>query len=344
MSEVLIRTEGRAGRLTLNRPQALNALTPAMVAAIDAALVRWAEDPAVAVVILDGEGPRAFCAGGDVAAIHRHATAGDDGFARAFWRAEYRMNARLAAYGKPVVAFLHGFVMGGGVGLGCHAAHRIVGESARLAMPECAIGLVPDVGGSHLLARAPGRTGEWLGLTGARMGPALAIAADFADRFVPEAAWAGLKAQLAATGDVRAIAAAAAPPPDALPATDWTAPAFAGADVAAIRAALATGTAPAAAAAAAAIDAASPLALAVTLRLVRAARAAPGLAAALVREYRATSHALGHGDFLEGVRAQIIDKDRRPRWRHAGPAAVPEAELAAALAPRPDDLDLEETP
>ena len=170
------------------------------------------------------------------------------------------------------------------------------------------------------------------------MGPALAIAAGFADRFVPEAAWAGLEAHLAATGDVGAIAAAAAPPPDALPATDWTARAFAGADVAAIRAALAAGTAPAAAAAAAAIDAASPLALAVTLRLIRAARAAPGLAAALRRE-TAPPGPLADGDFLEGVRAQIIDKDRRPRWRHAGPAAVPEAEVAAALAPRPDDLD-----
>ncbi|MCL4188524.1 MAG: enoyl-CoA hydratase/isomerase family protein [Rhodobacteraceae bacterium] len=343
MSEVLVRTEGRAGRITLNRPAQLNALTPGMVAAIDAALAGWAADPSVAVVMIDAAGPRAFCAGGDVAVIYHAARAGDTGLARAFWRAEYRMNARIAAYPKPVVTFLHGFVMGGGVGLGCHAAHRILGESTRVAMPECAIGLVPDVGGTHLLARAPGRTGEWLGLAGVRMGPALAIAAGFGDRFVPEAEWERLKARLAADGDAGCIAEAPAPPPDAPPEPGWTAGAFAGAGIAAIRAALSAEAAPAAAAAAAALDAASPLALEVTLRLVRAAREAPGLQPALTREYRATCHALEHGDFLEGVRAQVIDKDRRPRWRHAGPAAVPEGEVAAALSPRPDDLQWEET-
>jgi len=344
MSDLRIRIEGRAGRITLARPGALNALTPGMAEAIDATLARWAGEDAVALVILDAEGPRAFSAGGDVTLLWTAARDGDPGLVRAFWRTEYRLNARLALSPKPVVAFLHGFVMGGGVGLGCHAAHRIAGESVQVAMPECAIGLVPDAGGSHLLARAPGRMGEWLGLTGARMGPALALRAGFADRFVPEAGWPALIGRLAATGDPAAIAAAAAAPPDPLPDLAWVGRAFGAAEVPAIRAALAAETAPAAAAAAAAIDAASPLALAVALRLVRAARAAPGLRPALTREYRATAHALEEGDFLEGVRARIIDRDRRPRWRDASPAAVPAAAVAAALAPRPDDLDWEETP
>jgi hypothetical protein len=156
MSDVLIRTEGRAGRITLNRPKALNALTPAMCRAIDAALIAWRDDPAVALVLIDAEGERAFCAGGDIAEVYRTGIAGDYAMPRDFWRDEYRMNARIDEYPKPVVSFLQGFTMGGGVGLGCHASHRIVGESSRIAMPECTIGLAPDVGGSFILARANG--------------------------------------------------------------------------------------------------------------------------------------------------------------------------------------------
>ncbi|MBK5926672.1 enoyl-CoA hydratase/isomerase family protein, partial [Rhodobaculum claviforme] len=164
-ADVAIRTEGRAGRITLTRPRALNALGHGMVTRIDAALRAWASDPAVAVVILDAEGDRAFCAGGDIAEMHATGSRGDYGPARAFWRDEYRMNARLGAYPKPVVSLMQGFVMGGGVGLGCHVSHRVVGDSTRVAMPECGIGLVPDVGGSALLARAPLGLGRYLGLT-----------------------------------------------------------------------------------------------------------------------------------------------------------------------------------
>jgi enoyl-CoA hydratase len=162
MSDIDIRIEGRAGRITLNRPKALNALTYEMCLAVDAALRAWADDPAVDLVLIDAEG-RAFCAGGDIAEMYATGTAGDFDYGRRFWRDEYRMNARIAEYPKPVVALMQGYTMGGGVGLGCHASHRVVGETSRIAMPECSIGLVPDVGGSLLLRRAPGAFGIWAG-------------------------------------------------------------------------------------------------------------------------------------------------------------------------------------
>jgi enoyl-CoA hydratase/carnithine racemase len=199
--DIAIRKEGRAGRITLARPRALNALTWEMCLAIEAALDGWRDDAEVALLVIDAEGERAFCAGGDVAAVHARAVAGDHDYGRRFWTDEYRMNAKLFNFPRPVASFMQGFVMGGGVGVGGHASHRVVGESAQVAMPECGIGLVPDVGGSLLLARAPGRLGEYLGVTGARMGPGDAIHAGFADYFVPEAAWEALKAELCATGD-----------------------------------------------------------------------------------------------------------------------------------------------
>ncbi|RMD91318.1 MAG: enoyl-CoA hydratase/isomerase family protein, partial [Alphaproteobacteria bacterium] len=164
--EILIRKEGRAGRITLNRPEALNALTWPMVTAIEQALDAWADDDELALIVIDGAGERAFCAGGDIAELYRTGRAGDYDYGRRFWRDEYRMNAKLFHFPKPVVTFLHGFVMGGGVGVGCHGSHRIVCEGSVVAMPECGIGLVPDVGGSLILARAPGRLGEYLGTTG----------------------------------------------------------------------------------------------------------------------------------------------------------------------------------
>jgi len=187
MSDLLLRIEGHAGRATLNRPAALNALTYDMANALEAALDQWRDDPLVQLVVIDAVGPRAFCAGGDIADLYATGKAGDVAFGQRFWADEYRLNAKLSEYPKPIVTLMQGFTMGGGVGVGCHASHRIVGESAQISMPECGIGLVPDVGGSRLLARAPGRMGAYLGLTTARMGPGCAIRAGFADHFVPEA-------------------------------------------------------------------------------------------------------------------------------------------------------------
>ena len=336
MSDIAIRREDRAGRITLTRPQALNALTHPMVQAIAAALRDWADDPSIALVLIDAEGPRAFSAGGDVADVYRSGRRGDFDEGRRFWADEYRMNARIAAFPKPYVALMQGFVMGGGVGVSAHGSHRIVGETTQAAMPECMIGLIPDVGATSLLARAPGRLGEYLGVTGHRMSPADAIHAGFADSYVPEPRWPDLTAALTATGDPAAIAAFAAPAPVAtLPAlTDAIDDAFDAPDLAALTARLETSdwghgilkT----------LRRQCPLSMACTLELVRAARRDPGVAKALAREYRFTSRACSDGEFLEGVRAAVIDKDRTPVWRDAMDTLRPE-EVAAMLAPLGED-------
>ena len=208
MSDIWIRAEGRAGRITLQRPKALNALTYDMVLEIERALDAWRADDAVKLVLIDAKGEKAFCAGGDIAEMYASGTAGNFDYGRQFWRDEYRLNAKLFEYPKPVVSLLQGFTMGGGVGVGCHGSHRIVGESSQIAMPECGIGLVPDVGGSLMLALCPGHLGEYLGITAFRMNAADAIFAGFADHYVPQTNWATLTETLCANGDIKAIEAA----------------------------------------------------------------------------------------------------------------------------------------
>ncbi|MBI1418389.1 MAG: enoyl-CoA hydratase/isomerase family protein [Limimaricola sp.] len=338
MSDVIIRTEGRAGRITLNRPAALNALTWDMLRAFEGAITAWRTDPQVQIVLIDAEG-RAFCAGGDIAEMYATGRRGDADYGRAFWRDEYRLNAALHHYPKPVVSFLQGYTMGGGVGIGCHARHRIVGETSRIAMPECGIGLVPDVGGSLLLARAPGRLGEYLGLTGDRMEAGDAILAGFADHFVPEADWPALAAAMAASGQP-ALPDHAAPPARL---ADWQPDidrAFAAPTLADIR----FDDSPALAHAEKLMRRNSPLSMAAALDIIRAARADPRIETALDHEFRFTFRAVAHSDFIEGIRAAIIDKDRNPRWRHAG-WNLPADDIAAMTAPLgPDSLNLTETP
>jgi enoyl-CoA hydratase/carnithine racemase len=340
--ELIVRQEGKAGILTLNRPKALNALTWEMVTEIHRALDAFAADAGVGVVIFEGAGDRAFCAGGDIADLYRHGTEGDHDYGRRFWREEYRMNARIAEFPKPVVAFLHGFVMGGGVGVACHASCRVAGESAKIAMPECAIGLVPDVGGSLLLARAPGRLGEYLGTTGFRMGPGDAILAGFADRHVPEADWPALKAELAEAGSAAPVdARAVAPPEGKLPAL--RAPIdrhFAGETLGDILGSLRAGAGAFESGTLETLAAFSPLSMACTVEMVRRNRAgAAGIRDALALEFRFTARATETADFLEGIRAALIDRDKAPRWRHA-PGGVGPEEVAAMLAPLESPLAL----
>lgn len=332
MNDLHIRRDRNAGRITLTRPQALNALTHDMANAIHAALDEWQGNPAVRLVIIDAEGDRAFCAGGDIAAVYHGGRAGDHGIGQRFFSDEYRMNAAIRDYPKPIVAFMQGFVMGGGVGIGGHASHRVVGDSTQVAMPESGIGLIPDVGGTWLLAHAPGRIGEYLGLTGARMGAGDAIHARFADLYLPEAEWEAVKDRLADTGNVAELKGRP-PPPASLATRDLSA--YEAETVAEIIAALeAAGDEDSLKP----IRRNSPLSMAATLAMVRAARDDARMQDSLTREYRFTHRATESSDFIEGVRAQIIDKDRNPNWSApADPAAV-----AAMLAPLgPQDLSWE---
>ncbi len=330
MSDIHIRTQGQAGRITLQRPRALNAMTEAMMAAIEQAINAWHDDASVKLVILDATGDKAFCAGGDIADLYAAGRAGDFAFGRRFWRDEYRLNAKLADYPKPIVTFLQGFTMGGGVGIGCHASHRVVGDTSRIAMPECGIGLIPDVGGSLILAQAPGRLGEYLGLTGARMGPGDAIHVGFADHYLPEPAWPDAIATLCDTGDASRLPAKPAPAPTLdQPTIDRF---FAADTLPEIAAALAADLSDFATQALNALQRNSPLSMAATLQLLPRIRAHPTIHEALRQEYRFTWRASEEGDFLEGIRAQIIDKDRRPRWRHSLDTVTAE-EAAAMLAP-----------
>lgn len=327
MDDLTIRTAGRAGRITFTRPKALNALTHAMARAIHDALDNWRDDPAVALVIIDAEGDRAFCAGGDIAAVYHAGRAGDHQVGRDFFRDEYRMNAAIADFPKPIVAFMQGFVMGGGVGVGGHASHRIVGDTTRIAMPESGIGLIPDVGGTWLLGRAPGRIGEYLAMTGGRMTAGDAIHAGFADMYVPEADWPGLIAMLADSGDVTGLRGHPAPAAT-LDRRDLSA--FGGRTLADITAALQEAGDDESLEA---LRRNSPLSMAAGLAMVRAARGDECMQQSLSREYRFTARATAESDFLEGVRAQIIDKDRKPVWRRD----ASDDTLRAMLAPLGDD-------
>ncbi len=341
MQDVTTRIEGRAGIVTLTRPKALNALSHPMSIAIEAALDAWRDDPNVALVIMEAEGEKAFCAGGDIASIYHQARAGDLQPARDFWRDEYRLNVKIAEYQKPVVSFLQGFIMGGGVGLGCHGSHRVVGDTSKVAMPECGIGLIPDVGGSLILARAPGRVGEYLGLTGERLNAADAIFAGFANLYIPETEWPALKAALIETGDATLAeaagrAGAGATLPALLPMLERT---FSAGTISGILERLdeeagrdAGGdNREVAQKAAAAIRRGSPISLAATLEIVRRARGFSSLREAVALEYRFTWRSHEFGDFVEGIRAQLIDKDRTPHWKHRAADAAPPDYVAMML-------------
>jgi enoyl-CoA hydratase len=342
--EVLIRREGRAGRITMNRPQALNALTHAMVGRIWEALLAWRDDPAVKLVLLDGTGERALCAGGDVRSLYDSRHRGSV-HARAFWRDEYRLNALIGRYPKPYVAIQDGIVMGGGIGLSGHARHRIVTERSKLAMPETGIGLIPDVGGTWLLAHAPGEAGVYLGLTGESMGAADAIYARFSDAFVPSAKLDALREGLidGKGGDVAdAIAALAqdAGPSALRERREGIDHVFSGATVECILERLSAMPGAWQQAAVATLAQKSPKSLKLTLAAIRNARHLPSLEQALAVEFRLCTRLFEDGEFPEGVRALIIDKDRKPKWSPARLEEVTAEFVARYLAPLPAGEEL----
>ncbi|MGW6732442.1 enoyl-CoA hydratase/isomerase family protein [Streptomyces sp. NPDC055013] len=326
---VLLHTKGRAAHITLNRPKALNALTHAMVRRIDQALTEWQHDPAVETVVIAGAGERGLCAGGDIRAIHDDARDGDGSATAAFWRDEYHLNARIARYPKPYVAVMDGIVMGGGVGVSAHGAFRVVTERSKVAMPETGIGFVPDVGGTYLLALAPGELGTHLALTGARIGAADALLCGLADHYVPSAALQGFVDDLAEQPVPEALArhVRQAPPGDLAGRREWIDACFSADTVEDIVQRLLAHGDPAAKETAETLLAKSPTALKVTLAALRRARRLGPLERVLDQEYRVSCAALTAPDLVEGIRAQVVDKDRDPRWSPATIVEVTDADV-----------------
>jgi enoyl-CoA hydratase len=320
--DLIVRREGAAGVIRLNRPKALNALTLEMGRGISVALDAFEADPKVALVLLEGAGARGLCAGGDIRGLYDSARAGGD-LGKIFWREEYILNARIASFPKPYVAFMDGIVMGGGVGLSAHSSHRIVTDKTKVGMPEVAVGFFPDVGGSWLLSRAPGELGTYYGLTGITMTGADAVYAHLADVLIASDKWPDLRQALTLApdgADVRAVRAII----DSFASPDVVAPiaaqqplidALFGHDsIEEIVTALAHHPSEFAQAALQSILGNSPTGLKLTLKLLRMARHSASLEQCLAREYAAALEIFVNHDFPEGIRAAVIDKDRNPQW------------------------------
>ena len=322
---VRTRLVGRLGRLTLNRPERINALSLSMIRLAAGALATWAWDDGVDAVLIDGAGPRGLCAGGDIREVYEGLSGGEVPPAR-FWMEEYEMNAMIAHYPKPVVAFMDGIVFGGGVGISAHAQVRVVTERSQVAMPETAIGLSPDVGALYLLARAPGSLGIHCALTGARLDGRAAIHAGLADHLVESAELPALAEQLS-SGSMPEF-----PVPSPTPHGKWIDECYAAGTAEEIVGQLRSSSDGSANAAAETISAMSPTAVKVTLEAVRRA-ATLTVDEVLDQDLRVGSRFLAHPDFAEGIRAQIIDKDRRPRWAPADLSAVERQDVLAFFEP-----------
>lgn len=310
---------GRLGLLTLDRPQALNALTHGMIAGLAERLAEWAADDAIAAVAIRGAGERAFCAGGDIRAVQQAVIAGSDAGARLL-RDEYRLNAAIGAYPKPYVALLHGYVLGGGAGVSVHGRLRLADASLGFGMPETGIGFIPDVGGSHFLSRCPGAFGLYLGLTGARIGLGDALAAGLVTHAVRVEAFDAVIESLARGEGIERYAHK--PPPGALaPHRRRIETIFSAGSVEAILERLDRDGSDFAGETARTLRAKSPTSLKLTYRAIGAARGLD-LRQCLAMEYRVALRVLETHDFREGVRAALVDKDRAPRWNPASLVGV----------------------
>ncbi len=342
-AEVLVAQRGPALFLTLNRPAALNALNRPMVAILHRALFDGAANPDIKRIIIEGAGERAFCAGGDVALLAREGRA-DRVLFEGFFHDEYRLNQAIARLPTPFVAILDGVTMGGGVGLSIHGPYRVATERLLFAMPETGIGLIPDVGGSHALARLPGEIGTWLALTGARLQVADCLYAGIATHFVPTDRLATLGDLLASSDAPEAEILDALhgdPGPSHLPALrDGIDFHFGHDSVEAIVASLDDGDIWAREQAAI-IRRMSPTSCKLALAGLRLGHDA-SIEQALINEYRMVCEIRNGNDFFEGVRAQLIDKDRKPLWSPALLEAVTDAAVARHLqAPESGDLTFE---
>ncbi len=324
--DIFIRKSGYTGHITLDRPEVLNSLTYSMILDIENSLNEWEADENIALVIIDAKGDRAFCAGGDIQILYENGNKKNFAYGQKFWADEYRLNEKIAKYKKPFVAFMQGFTMGGGVGVSCHGSHRIVGETSRIAMPECSIGLVPDVGGSFLLAKLPGNIGTFLGTTGKRMSASDAIYCGFADYFIPEKKWGDLKEKLVTTGNV-----------------DWIKKFQESIQISEIENSFSQISE-------AMVDISceniesrlkhpffekdlsalrfnSPISVAYTIMMLKMEKVQNNISNALDAEYSFTARSQEFGDFQEGIRAAVIDKDRNPVWKHKSLTDVSEEDL-----------------
>ncbi|WP_447723884.1 enoyl-CoA hydratase/isomerase family protein [Sphingomonas koreensis] len=334
--DVLISIEGKVGRIRLNRSKAIHALNTGMCAAILDALTSWRGDTAVEAVMIDHAEGRGFCAGGDIRMI-AESGAGDGSAARDFFRVEYRMNHALFTYAKPIVAFMDGITMGGGVGISQPAKYRVATENTKLAMPETGIGLFPDVGGGWYLSRLPGRTGQYLALTGHRLDGAECLALGLASHYLHSDALEDAKARIVA--DPRAIEAVldelSSPSPDArilahCGAIDRL---FASDKLEDVLAALEADNGEWAAQQLAALGTKSPQTMKVSLKLLLDGKTMPTFEDEMRQEFAVASHVVQRHDFVEGVRALIVDKDNAPKWNPASAEEVSDHLIDQIFAP-----------
>ncbi|WP_442679889.1 enoyl-CoA hydratase/isomerase family protein [Sphingomonas sp. ASY06-1R] len=337
--DVLTLVDGKVGRLRLKRPKALHALTEPMCAAMLDAVAAWRADPAVELILLDHAEGRGFCAGGDVRAVAESGQ-GDGAAARAFFHREYQLNHLLFTSAKPIVSVMDGVVMGGGVGIALPARYRVATERTMFAMPEATIGLYPDVGGGWYLSRLPGRIGQYLALTAARLSGADAVAIGLATHYIPSDRLDAVKAALLA--DPQAAASilddAAIVPPDApiLAQQAQIDRLFAAEALEDILAALDADDSDWARDVVAGLRTKSPLSCKIALRLLRESALRTDFGDEMRAEYGLSVHVCQRHDFLEGVRALLIDKDNAPRWDPATPEAVTETVLDTIFTPLPD--------
>ena len=351
-AEILFSVKGKIGVITLNRPQALNALTLEMIKAMDAQLIAWADDKNIAAVVIMGSGERAFCSGGDVKAVALEARAVNEGkadgsLAREFFRAEYTLNHRIFTYPKPYIALVNGICMGGGKGVSAHGSHRVVTENTLFAMPETNIGFFPDVGGGYFLPRCPGKTGEFLALTSKRIKAIDTIYIGFGTHFVPAAKISALLEAFAKIdwdnrekpGDqiTEVIDHHCTEPPgesEIAPNRERIDHCFDPATVEGIVAELQKDKSAFAQETLAALYAMSPTSLKIALHQIRLGGQL-SFAEVMTMEYRLSQRIVKNHDFYEGIRAALIDKDRQPKWKPARLSEVPMREIETYFSPLP---------
>ncbi|MGN8132290.1 enoyl-CoA hydratase/isomerase family protein [Paenarthrobacter sp. 22069] len=352
-ADVLFEQRGRLGVITLNRPRSVNALTSGMVDLLLRQLRAWAGDDRIAAVLVQGAGGRGLCAGGDIVAIYKDMLHGGAGTGVAagtgtagFWQIEYRLNSLIARYPKPYVALMDGLVLGGGVGISAHGSLRVVTERTRMGMPETTIGFAPDVGGTYLLSRAPGETGTHAALTGTHLGAGDALFLGLADHFVQSQDLPRLAVALEDESPEDAVARFASEATASVLAGQgpWIDACYASDEAEDIVARLRGWSGPGreeAAEAADTIEAKSPTSVKVTLAALRRA-AHLTLDEVLAQEYRAGIRFLAGPDFREGIRAQVVDKDRNPQWKPATLAEVTPVQVERFFQPlEGGELDLQ---